>query len=146
MSKHLSAASSIVVLTLMMELVECVAVRYAFRRFTQGLPSYQQVGYQIDQQQLPGGQVAFFLYEDSRNEQDDGQDYKKQLFLQAAFFMPMLVLMLMPVVIMFVCHILFLLLSVDKGRRRNPQPGCKQLTAAVAAAVTGELYELECQT
>ena len=58
--------------------------------------TYEEIWNQIDQQQLPGGKVALFLYDDGCDEEYCGDRYQDYLFLQPAFLM----LMVMPVMML----------------------------------------------
>jgi hypothetical protein len=75
-------------------LVEGVAAGYAFRRFLECLVSYQEIGDEIDEEQLPGGEAALFLYDYGSDEEYGGDRYQDYLFLQSAFLMLMVMLML----------------------------------------------------
>ena len=55
-------------------LVQRFAVQQTFRGFLQRLESYQQVGHEIDEEQLPGGQRAAFLDRYGYYEQQGGND------------------------------------------------------------------------
>ena len=84
-------------------LVEGVAVRNALSRFLQRVEANDEVGNQIDQQELPGGQVAFLLDDHRCGEQYGRQGNQDDLPFQASFLVMMLMLAaFMLMVMMFV--------------------------------------------
>ena len=84
-------------------LVEGVAVRDALDGFLQRVEAYDEVGDQIDQQELPGGQVAFLLDDHRCGEQNGRQGDQDDLSFQASFLVMMLMLAaFMLMVMMFV--------------------------------------------
>ena len=92
-------------------LVEHVSVRDTLGRLFQCGGSDQQVGYQIDEKQLPCRQGAVLLYEYRSGQQDCAGGDKDDPPFHAPAFMSGLSGAMMPVIMMFVCHdssILFL--------------------------------------
>ena len=72
-------------------LVQRFAVQQTFRGFLQRLESYQQVGHEIDEEQLPGGQRAAFLDNHGHNEEQGGNDDGCELRPLAALMVMMMV-------------------------------------------------------
>jgi hypothetical protein len=85
-------------------LVEGVAVCDAFGCFTKGFVSDKEIWNKIDQEQLPGREVALFLYEYCNSEQYCRGGDEEQLLFHPAFlvFVVMLMMMLMVLVMMLV--------------------------------------------
>jgi hypothetical protein len=63
--------------------------------------SNQQIGHQIDEQQLPSGQLAMLFYQDSTDQQQCRGSNEQQLPLQTIMFV-MMVVMFVSSVFMFV--------------------------------------------
>ena len=72
-------------------LVQRFAVQQTFRGFLQRLEAYQQVGHEIDEEQLPGGQRAAFLDNHGYNEEQGGNDDGCELRPLAALMVMMMV-------------------------------------------------------
>ena len=74
---------------------------YALDSLVQRLVSNQQIGHQIDEQQLPSGQLAMLFYQDSTHQQHCRGSNEQQLLLQTIVVM-MMVMMFVFSVFMFV--------------------------------------------
>ena len=73
----------------------------------------EQIGHQVDQQQLPCGQLAVLLDDDGRDEQHDGDANQRQLSLQVAMmFMMMFVMMLVAVATVLLMSMMFVMLMM----------------------------------
>lgn len=72
-------------------LVQRFAVQQTFRGFLQRLEAYQQVGHEIDEEQLPGGQRAAFLDNHGYSEEQGGNDDGCELRPLAALMVMMMV-------------------------------------------------------
>ena len=82
-------------------LVEDVSAGNAFCRFFQGAGADEQVGDEIDQEQLPGLQGAVFLDEDGCGEQDGGDGDEGYLPLCAAVGVAVMLVLVLVVVVPF---------------------------------------------
>lgn len=80
-----------------------------FEGFTQGAVTYQQVGHEVYEQQLPDGQVQAVLYEYAGYEQDGSDRYEQQAAARAPFFMMMMVLVFAMLAMMIVMLVLMML-------------------------------------
>ena len=80
-------------------LVEPVAVGHAFGSLLQRLVAYQQVGHQIDQQQLPRGQRAVLLNHYGSRQQHGCGNNQQQLAAQAALAVLMMMMFVVFVVL-----------------------------------------------
>ena len=90
-------------------LVESLAMRQALSRFLERIETDEKIRNQIDEQQLPSGQMAFFLYNNCRNKQGHRNGDLDDLALQAAF---MLVMMLMMMMFMFATFLMMVMMFV----------------------------------
>lgn len=72
-------------------LVQRFAVQQSFCGFLQRLEAYQQVGHEIDEEQLPGGQRAAFLDNHGYSEEQGGNDDGCELRPLAALMVMMMV-------------------------------------------------------
>ena len=73
-------------------LIEGIAMSYALDSLVQRLVSNQQIGHQIDEQQLPSGQLAMLLYQDSTHQQQCRGRNEQQLPLQTIMIVMMMVM------------------------------------------------------
>ena len=93
-------------------LVEGIAVSNALSRLLQRVMSDEQIGNQVDKQQLPSRQRHVFLDNDGGNEQYRGDDYAHQLVAQTAVVVVMFMMMLVRaaflvmMMVVMVCHTL----------------------------------------
>ena len=94
-------------------LVEGLAVNQSFGSLSQCVVAYQQVGHQIYQQQLPGGQCAVLLYQHAAYQQHSRDDYQRQFVSQAAFVvMFVVVTMSVRAALMFVFVLVFVMVMM----------------------------------
>ena len=88
-------------------LIEGVAMRQALGRLFQRACTYYKIRYEVNQQQLPCGQLQRLLYDDSRNQQHHCHCYCPQLAM-ASVLMMMFMMMFMMVLMMVLVVVLVL--------------------------------------
>ena len=86
-----------------------------FQSLFQGVVANEQIGHEVNQEQLPQRQTQVLLDEDGDDEQDGCDDNQGELFLQAVLVVMMLMFMLMmmfKMVFMFVLAALVMMMFV----------------------------------
>ena len=96
-------------------LIEDIPVHQSFQSLFQGVVANEQIGHEVNQEQLPQRQTQVLLDEDGDDEQDGCDDNQGELFLQAVLVVMMLMFMLMmmfKMVFMFVLAALVMMMLV----------------------------------
>ena len=73
-------------------LVEGIAMSHALYGFTKRFVSDEQIGYEINQEQLPRGQLAVLLDDNCSDEQYNRDGDERELTFQTAVLMIMMVM------------------------------------------------------
>ena len=72
--------------------IECITVGDALPCLLKSLVTYQQVGDEIDEQQLPCGKIEVMFYPYGGNQKDDSNSYGYELVPQSSLMMTVLVM------------------------------------------------------
>lgn len=83
-------------------LIEGVAMRQSLGRLLQRACTYYKIRYEVNQQQLPCGQLQRFLYDDSRNQQHHCHCYCPQLAMASVLMMVFVMMFMMVLVVVLV--------------------------------------------
>ena len=91
-------------------LVEGIAVGQSLGSLLQCLVAGKEVGHEIDEEQLPGGEMSVMLDEGCRDERQRGRDDDGELAAQAPFFVFMVVFMMLMMLVAFVMVLMVLMM------------------------------------